>query len=158
MNLNEALASLLATLRREGLDPDRLEPWTAWKAFKTFLREPVAAVEDAGYVEFGADPQPDGFWHLRFVRQLAVWERELPGRTPHPDDRPSEIPKQHVVREIIVDLAYDLARGLPAELREIASGDYAAIVDFIAVVESDAVFQAAMAAESVGSLVYADEA
>ena len=157
MKLAEALPSLLAELRRNGLDPDRLEPWAAWKAFKTFLRQPIAAVEDACYVEFGTDEQEDGFWHLRFVRQLAVWERELQGSTPHPDDQPSSDPDLNVVREIVLDLAYDPARDLPPAVREIASGEYATAPEFIAVVESDSAFQAGMAAESVGSLVYAHE-
>jgi hypothetical protein len=157
MKLQETYPELLRTLRAAGLDPDRLEPWAAWKAFKACLRRPSLPAEHAAYVEFGVNRQRDDFWHLTFVLQLAAWEAKLTGPTAHLDDQ-GTTPELNVVREIVIDLAYESSDMLAAKPRELASGEFSTLDDFIAAVESEPCFQSAMSAECVGSLVYEDEA
>jgi hypothetical protein len=156
MKINETYSALVRALSIAGLDPDRLEPWPAWKVFKAQLREAVTDGEDAAYVTFGEDRQRDGFSHLILVRQLASWEPKLLSRTPHPDDQ-GEGEDLNVVRELVVDFAYDeLAFDLEGG-RELACGDFETLEDFFAAVESRADFQHAMSAECIGSLVYEEE-
>ena len=156
MERQEVYPALLRALRGGGLDPDRLDPWPAWKAFKERLRQAPLPAEHAAYVGFGVDRQGDAFWHLTFVLQLAAWEPKLTGPTAHLDDQ-GDTPELNVVREIVIDLAYESLVASPNP-RELASGDFGTLDDFIAAVESEPVFQDAMAAECVGSLVYEEEA
>jgi hypothetical protein len=157
MKLQKVYPTLVCALRSAGLDPDRLEPWPAWKEFKELLRHPTLPAEHAAYVGFGIDRQGDGFWHLTFVLQLAAWEAKLTGPTAHLDDQ-GDSPELNVVREIILDLAYELPDASQVHPQELASGDFGTLGDFIAAVESQASFQDAMAAECIGSLVYEEEA
>jgi hypothetical protein len=157
MKLQDAYPELLRSLHAVGLDVDRLEPWPAWKAFKAYLRRPDVPTEHAAYVEFGVNRQHDDFWHLTFVLQLAAWEPKLTGPTAHLDDQ-GTTPELNVVREVVIDLAYEPNDTFDATARELASGEFPSVDVFISAVESQASFQAAMAAECVGSLVYEDEA
>lgn len=156
MELKQVYPELVRALHDAGLDADRLEPWPAWKAFKSWLRRIEGSTEAAAYVEFGMNRQRDDFRHVAFVLQLAAWEPKLTRPTEQLDDR-STLPDLNVVREVVVDLAYE-ASDLPSDsARELASGEFGTLDDFIAAIEGLAEFQAAMAAESVGSLVYEDE-
>ena len=156
MNLADTYPTLLNELSQVGLDPDRLEPWAAWKVFKACLRRPILDGADAAYAAFGVDRQADGFWHVTLVRQLAIWEPRLPGRTPHPDDA-GGAPEFNVVREVVIDLAFDQAPPSGRAVPEIASGDFSTPEDFVAAVESLPAFQDSMTMECIGSLVYEDE-
>ena len=152
----QVLPSFLQALRTAGLDPDRLESWPAWKTFKASLRQPGLPPERAAYVGFGINRQGDGFWHLTFVLQLAAWEPKLTGPTAHLDDQ-GDTPELNVVREVVVDLAYESLSVSPDDPQELASGDFGTLDDFIAAVESQPRFQDCMAAECIGSLVYEEE-
>jgi hypothetical protein len=156
MKHKEIYRALIRALSLAGLDPDRLEPWPAWKVFKSHLREAVTEGEDAAYVSFGVDRQRDGFCHLILVRQLATWEPKLLSRTPHLDDQ-GEGKDLNVVREVIIDLAYEALAFDIDPGQELATGDFATLEDFFATVESRADFQRAMSVECIGSLVYEEE-
>ena len=108
------------------------------------------------YVEFGAGREQDGFWHLTLVLQLASWEPKLSGPTRHRDDQGTGL-DLNVVRELVMDLAFELEVAPSRERRELAEGDFVDLDLFVAAVESDANFQTAMAAECIGSLVYEQE-
>ena len=157
MQLQAKYPALLSALRDARLDTDRLEPWAAWKVFKAALRQPLAPpATQAGYVEFGAGREQDGFWHLTLVLQLASWEPKLSGPTRHRDDQGTGL-DLNVVRELVMDLAFELEVAPSRERRELAEGDFVDLDLFVAAVESDANFQTAMAAECIGSLVYEQE-
>ena len=47
MRITDSEAELHRQLIAAGLDPEHLEPWEAWKAFKRFLATPMA-IDDEG--------------------------------------------------------------------------------------------------------------
>jgi hypothetical protein len=138
MDLNEAGPALDRALRRAGLDPDRLNPWEAWRVFKEFARESVACDGEAIYVHLGMRDPTDELVHLTFVRQLAFANAD------------GEL---EAVREIVCDLGFDPTPGLPYAGIELSDADFEEFDAFVAAVEAHPDFQAAIAREPAGSLV-----
>jgi hypothetical protein len=138
MDLNAASQDLDRRLRAAGLDPDRLEPWPAWKVFKAYAREVTSADADVMYVQLGLRDPTDELLHVTFVRHFELVDDE------------GEL---HPVREVVCDLGYDPATDLAGGELELCSGDFPTLEAFIATVEGEPCFQAAMAREPVGSLV-----
>ena len=125
-------------MRAAGLDPDRLEPWEAWRVFKAYARIPAACDGEAIFVQIGIRDPADEFLHLTFVRQLAL------------ADADGEL---EAVREVICDLGYDVAPGVPDSGAELMDADFPDFAAFVAAVEARPDFQAAMVREPAGSLV-----
>ncbi|HEU4649221.1 MAG TPA: hypothetical protein VFS33_09190 [Gemmatimonadales bacterium] len=140
--MNSAGPTLERRLRDAGLDPDRLDPWPAWTVFKTYARDPVDADGDIAYVQVGMSDPTDEFIHVTFIREL---------------DLADDAGELEPVREIVCDLGYDPDADLPAEERELCSLDFETFDDFVAAVEADPAFRAAMALEPTGSLVSFNE-
>lgn len=138
MDLNEAGPAFEGAIRQAGLDPDRLDPRSAWRVFKDFAREPVECDGEGTYVHLGMPDPTDDLVHYTFVRELAV------------ADADGEL---EAVREIVCDLGYDPGPGVPDAGIELADADYADFDAFVAAVEGHPDFQAAMAREPAGSFV-----
>src|SRR5688572_4912300 len=75
-----------------GLDPDHLDPWSGWLAFKEFLKDEVGGLYDAASVQ--VRPEDDAT-SLFFVRQFT--QRE---------DRRADAPDMLIGR-LIVEFDYD---------------------------------------------------
>lgn len=138
LQLNEAGPALEHALRAAGLDPDRLEPWSAWRVFKAFARRPVACEGDTVYVQIGATDPTDALLHVTFIRHLAVSE-EAGGLEP--------------IREIVCDLAYPAEPDMPDAGVELTSAAFPSLDAFEAAVEEREDFRAAMALPPRTSLV-----
>jgi hypothetical protein len=138
MDLNTAGPALEEQLRASGLDPDRLEPWLAWKVFKTYARRPVACDADILYVQVGLADPGDDLLHVTFIRHLEL-------ATDEGDLEP--------VREIVCDLGYEPTPGAPDAEVELSSAEFASLEDFFAAIEARNDFQRAMSMEPAGSVV-----
>ncbi len=138
MQLRSLQSSLEQSLTEAGLDPDRLEPWGAWRVFKAFARTPVSDCDlDACQLTLGRAATDDGFIHLVFSRHLAIADDE----------------EFDVVAEVHVDLGYDPEPALDLEPIELHDADYPSFADFVAAVEAHPAVQAAFVKEPAGSLV-----
>jgi hypothetical protein len=138
MDLNEAGPALEQQLRAAGLDPDRLDPWPAWKVFKAYARQPARCDADILYVQLGMRDPVDELLHVTFIRHLEMSDAE------------GEL---EPVREIVCDLGYDLEPEASEAELELSSGAFGSLEDFFAAIEAHDVFQHAMASEPAGSLV-----
>jgi hypothetical protein len=109
-------------LADQSLDPDQLDPWSGWQAFKQFLKKEVDSSYDAAAVQFGIG---DDGGAMFYVRQFT--ERE--------NNRPEA---EDVLKgRLIVEFDYDL----PAVEGEIWTLDYRTLEEWAAVVEGDTRFQ-----------------
>ena len=105
------------------LDPEHLDPWLGWKAFKEFLKREVADVYDAAAVQFL--PEGDG-GSMFFVRQFTE-------RANQDDDAPDVL-----VGCLIVQLQYE-AQHVPED--EVWTLDYPTLEEWASVVEGLPAFQ-----------------
>ena len=87
MKIVETEAEFLRQLQGACLDPRRLDPWEAWRAFKAFLHREVEEVYDAASFQYGVFENDEGGLEASvfFVRQFTEWsveerEDELMGR------------------------------------------------------------------------------
>jgi hypothetical protein len=138
MDLNGAGPALEQHLRAAGLDPDRLDPWPAWKVFKAYARQPVECDADILYVQLGLRDPTDDLLHVTFIRHLEM-------RTEEGELEP--------VREIVCDLGYAPEPEAPDTELELSSAAFNRLEDFFAAIEGRSDFQRAMATEPAGSLV-----
>lgn len=113
-------------LTSQSLDPDHLDPWSGWQAFKGFLRHEVGGVYDAAAIQF--QPETDG-GSMFFVRQFT--ERE--DKSTDADDV--------LLGRLIVEFQYD---ALQVSEEEIWTLDYPTLEDWASVVEGGSTFQALM--------------
>ncbi len=139
MDLNDAGPRFESELRAAGLDPDRLDPWEAWRAFKTWARQPVAGIDaDTLYVQLGLLDPTDDLRHVTFIRHLEI------------ADADGEL---QPVREIVCDLGYDAGPQTPTTDVELSSVEFTNLAVFFTAIEGRSDFQQAMALEPAGSLV-----
>ena len=121
------------------LDPDHLDPWAGWRAFKDFLKQEVEGPYDAASVQ--VQPEHDDATSMFFVRQFS--QRE--GRSREGADV--------LLGRLIVELRYDLRR-LPEQ--EVWTLDYPTLEEWAAVVESEPWFQVLVSREPTFTDVYYD--
>jgi hypothetical protein len=154
----QALPVLRQALVAQRLDPERLDPWLAWKTFKQFLRSAEWNDSEFVFVGLGIEHQDDQYWHLTLVREFEHLGRTIP--------QPSLLRKEHLQRkpreptalwDVVCDLRYPLAGPFAKGRSEYSSGHYPTIEAFVGAVEADSLFQAAMAAAPVGSTLYEEE-
>lgn len=146
-------------LAERRLDPEHLDPWEAWKAFKVFVRSVEWADSEVIFVGLGIEHPDDQFWHLTFVRELERVRSALP---PAPllreEDFEREPPEPEPLWDIVCDFSYPRSAKFSTTRSEYASVDYSTLQEFVAAVEADSTFQAAVATEPVSSTVYEEEA
>jgi hypothetical protein len=138
MDLNSAGPSFEQQLRAAGLDPDRLDPWPAWKVFKAYARQPVECDADILYVQLGLSDPTDDLLHVTFIRHLEMSTEE------------GEL---EPVREIVCDLGYAPRPEAPDTALELSSEAFDRLEDFFTTIEGRSDFQQAMATEPEVSLV-----
>ena len=127
-----------AELEDLGLDPDNLDPWSGWKAFKEFLKQEVRGAYDAAAVQIG--PREEGT-SLFLVRQFT--ERE----------DASSYAADVLVGRLIVELHYDLRQILE---REFWTLDYPSLEEWAAVIEGEEAFQSLVNREPLFTDVFYD--
>lgn len=130
MRITDSEAELHRQLIAAGLDPEHLEPWEAWKAFKRFLATPMAIDDEGISVQCRREEADEGEFmvYLQWIRQFAAVEAG------------TDVP----VRYVGIEFGYR-----PSELPfdghiELWSYDFPALADFAANVEGLAVFQRAL--------------
>jgi hypothetical protein len=111
---------LLAT---QSLLPERLDPWSGWRAFKDFLRQEVDGVYDAAAVLFERETEGVSMF---LVRQFS--QRE---------DRSKEA-EDKLVGRLIIEFQYNV-QPLPDE--EVWTLDYRTLEEWASVVEGTSSFQ-----------------
>jgi hypothetical protein len=111
------------SLATQSLLPERLDPWSGWRAFKDFLRQEVDGVYDAAAVLFERENEGVSMF---LVRQFS--EREDVG----------EDAEDQLVGRLIVEFQYDV-QALPDE--EVWTLDYPTLEEWASVVESTRSFQ-----------------
>jgi hypothetical protein len=127
-----------AQLDKLRLDPDHLDPWSGWIAFKEFLKQEVEGSYDAASVQV----RPEGrATSMFFVRQFT--QRE---------DASSDA-ADVLLGRLIVELQYD-ARQLAEQ--EVWTLDYPSLEEWAAVVEGERWFQALINREPTFTDVYYD--
>jgi len=155
----QALPALREALVAQRLDPERLDPWLAWKTFKQFLRSVEWNDSEIAFVGLGIEHQDDHYWHLTFVREFEHLGQTIP-RAPllRKEHLEREPPEPKALWDVVCDLRYPLTGPFAKSRAEFSSGHYSTVEAFLGAVEADPVFQAAMAAEPVGSALYEEEA
>jgi hypothetical protein len=150
MRLRDALPALLTELEAAGLDPERLDPWQAWKVFKRFLAEPVEDALDAACIQVDSFTDPDGETrdYLYCVRQFS---------DVHADNSAAGEVTEGALRRIVLALGYAPEGTVADERHEVWTQDYPSKAAFAAAVEAAEAFQRAMAASPVRTSVYGEE-
>jgi hypothetical protein len=120
------------------LNPDHLDPWAGWRAFKEFLKQEVEGPYDAASVQVRLG---DDATSMFFVRQFS--QRE--GRRRDEADV--------LLGRLIVELQYELRR-LPEQ--EVWTLDYPTLEEWAAVVEGEPWFQLLINREPTFTDVYYD--
>ena len=130
MRLIDLEGELTRLLTDAKLEPDHLEPWLAWKAFKAFINVPVECERDAASFQCSAEQDEAGAPHffVEFVRQCSVTEGG--------EDTP--------VAGVGIELVYDLEQFPVSDDQQVWSYDYPSFAAFAAHVEALPQFQAAM--------------
>jgi hypothetical protein len=139
----QAEPELLSRLSAAGLSPASLDPWEAWKVFKTYLKTEVSGVYDAAAFQAGPFEDDDGgqSYLAHFVRQFSHWE----GNTDAP------------VRRVVIELRFPLTSIHPVAQAEAWTHDFPTLEEFASVVEGLAPFQSAMDATPASTDVYGEE-
>ena len=139
----EAKARLAEVLDTAALDPEHLDVWEAWKAFKTFIREPVDTDDEGISVQAVREKTPDGLdlVYLNFLRQFTAIEGE--------GDAP--------IRYAGMELVYTAADLPLKEDVDVWSYDFPSFPDFAAHVEALPLFQQAAALRTLESSVVGGE-
>jgi hypothetical protein len=120
------------------LDPDHLDPWSGWRAFKEFLKQEVEGSYDAASVQ--VRPEDDAT-SMFFMRQFT---RREDGSSDAADV---------LLGRLIVELQYD-SRQLAEQ--EVWTLDYPGLEEWAAVVEGERWFQALINQEPTFTDVYYD--
>ncbi len=143
---------LRGMFRAQGLAPESLEPWEAWKIFKAYLRVPVDGPADDALVQYGRYDDADGA--PRSHLYLLVREFSMPelSEAESPFEEGGE-PLTHVV----CDLIYESGALAPRVPVEFWTQDTQSLTAFIDAVEADQGFQRLMNARSLRSSVYVEE-
>jgi len=148
MRLHEAGADLRRLLEEAQLNPERLDPWLAWKVFKASLHHEVEDVYDAASFQGGMlreDEDPPASYGY-FVRQFSDWE---PGEQWDEDtDEP--------ISRVVVEFRYPADARLGSAV-EIWTHDYKTLEEFASVVEAQPQFQAMVSLTPLDTSVYSEE-
>ena len=120
------------------LDPDHLDPWSGWLAFKEFLKHEVDGLYDAGSVQ--VRPEDDAT-SLFFVRQFTQRQNRRANSA------------DVLVGRLIVEFHYEF-RALADQ--EIWTLDYPTLEEWASVVEGAAWFQALINQKPAFTDVYYD--
>ena len=144
MRIQDAAVELNSMYEQAGLAPEALGPWSGWRVFKAFLRRPAEAPDEGVSVQYGTfeGPGQPASFELYWVRQFAEFDVEG-----------AEVP----LRRVVTELAFTPSRPLGLTAADLWSYDDPSLDDFLARVEADPTFQAAMNAPVVRSDVYAEE-
>lgn len=134
MNPSTARHELEDLFVQSGLDLNALDPWEAWKLFKTFLRQPVDGGYDTAGVQLSVSSDTQS---LHLIRQLSRWNH---------DQADDDAPDDEVIWMITVEFFYKSARLANSPELDIWSMDFRMLEEFASVVEGEPSFQAAMAA------------
>ena len=143
IRIADAVSLLESQLVAEGLDPEGLEPWEAWKAFKRFLATPVETDDEGASVQFVWDEIAEGEFrvYLEWIRQFVVVEGN------------EDIPYRYVG----IELSYR-TKDLPLERDlQVWSYDFPSLAAFASHVEGLADFQRAMNVGPVTTQVISGE-
>ena len=134
------LAALLSILATRGLDPEALDPWRGWIAFKQFAREAAEQVDHGVTVQIApaGDRRPI---HLFFVRQVLV----------------SDGGRLEPVGGVACELVFAPRRHTPREWRE-WSFDHPTFERFVDIVEQHPLFADLLLTRPVSTAVYWEEA
>ena len=138
--MNQLLSVLLLTLAAHGLEPDALDPWRGWVAFKEYARA-VHEEHDPGVsVQFTRDTEA-GHTRLLFLRQAMRTDSEG-GLTP--------------VGGVVCEFTF------PWSERSVSSWDrwsfdYATFERFVDIVEQEPDFQDLIVTRPLRSAVYWEE-
>jgi hypothetical protein len=133
----EARQRFRAHLENLRLDPDHLDPWSGWRAFKGFLKQEVEDSYDAASVQVRLE---DDATSMFFVRQFTRRE-----------DASSDA--DVLLGRLIVELQYG-SRQLAEQ--EVWTLDYPRLEEWAAVVEGEGWFQALINQEPTFTDVYYD--
>jgi hypothetical protein len=146
VTLNQTALELRRQLVSARLDPDRLQPWPAWKVFKDFARREVGDVYDVVSFQFSVSDTESGA-----EAPTMFWVRQFTER--HPDSEEDEL-----LGSLIVEFQYG-----PLDLRsqddaEIWSLDFPDLDQWASVVEGLPQFQDALNGQPTLTSVYYEEA
>jgi hypothetical protein len=143
MKVIECEAALARMLADAKLVPDRLDPWQAWKVFKTFMQQPVECEGDTASFQCSVNPDDSGEdrFFVEFIRQCSVTEDA--------EDTP--------VVGIGIELAFALDRFPATDDHQVWSYHHESLAAFAAHVESLPEFQAAMNERPLASDVWMRE-
>lgn len=143
MLIDNAEAELLRRLRAARLDPEALDPWEAWKVFKSFLAVPLLEdAYDAASFQCGMDTaveDPEAF---------AIFARQFSRRHGKTDE---------LVGRVVVELRYDPLQVPWKGSTELWSHDFPTLGEFTAVVEGLSEFQGVVNLQPRDSEVYSDD-
>jgi hypothetical protein len=146
MRDSRAISELRQALTASGLNLSHLDPWEAWRGFKTFLHREVEGSHDAASVQWGVFSK-DAINHeeatLLLVRQFTE-RAELDG-------------EDELVGRIVVELCYSPEGFRTDEPLEVWTHDYPTLEEWASVVEGAPQFQACMAGVPTATDVYYDE-
>ena len=121
-----------------GLDPNHLDPWSGWGAFKEFLKQEVGGSYDAASVQVRPE---DAATSMFFVRQFTRRESA------------STDAADVLIGRLIVEFHYD-SRRVPEP--EVWTHDYPRLEEWAAVVEGEPWFQVLVNQEPAFTDVYYD--
>ncbi len=144
MRLTDAEAELVRRLEVAGLDRHALDPWEAWKIFKSYLHIPIdgdlydAASFQGDCVMTDVDAAD---FSAYFVRQFSRWEGE----------------EDAGLRRVVIELAYGPIPGHAPETCTVWTHDFPSLAEFATVVEAQPTFQSAMNARPQRTDVYAED-
>jgi len=146
MLIRDSLPSLQERLQGSGQALNRLEPWEAWKVFKTFLHAEIEDGYDAACLQFApgeAGEEPDDESAILLVRQFSA--------------RDADSGEDELLGRVVLELRYAARhfQGLPAA--EVWTLDFPALEEWASVVEGLPCFQEAMARQPLFTEVYYDE-
>ncbi len=145
MEPHEATQAFQHLLAAQDLDEDQLDPWPAWKAFKSFLQQEVTGAYDAASFQCEHDTTTGGGVHFfaYFVRQFTT---RSGGEGTDTEDA--------MIGRLVVELEYPplpVRVDLPAEAWTL---DFPSDHDWASVVEGLPGFQEAMARAPLATSVY----
>jgi hypothetical protein len=144
MRYRDVSSTFTGMLADVGLAESALEPWLAWKVFKTFARTPLEDVVDDAQVQYGVYEDEDGVKraHLYLVREFSDPTAE--GSEP--------------LGLLGCDLAFAAEVLTTGQLVEFWTQDAGAFAEFVDQVESAEGFQALMSARPIETSVFLEEA
>ena len=144
MRLLDADLELLRRLEAAGLDPSALDPWEAWKVFKSYLRVPITEdlYDSASFQCNRLGDLPEGSdFSAYFVRQFSRWETR----------------RDTGIRRVVIEFSYGPLSNQPTDATEVWTHDFPTLEEFASVVEAQPQFQTVINSRPRRTDVYDDE-